>query len=184
MLAVLAVMLSVTIGRPAEAERWADLIDRWQYQDAARTEDPAAEAWAAFRRAVLCRHGIEQMRADADEAVRRFAAADMAVADIPLMQGMAQILSGDLDHGDASFEKMLRPTEEARAPDLLAIALCQRSLVAMARREWDRAGVLAGQAGATLRQAGLEERWATSLVCGVQARAALHDGDVRAARPS
>jgi LuxR family transcriptional regulator, maltose regulon positive regulatory protein len=50
----------------------------------------------------------------------------------------------------------------------------------MGRREWDRAGVLAGQAGATLRQAGLEEHSATSLVCA--ARAALHDGDVRAAR--
>ena len=60
-------------GRPAEAERWADVVDRWQSGDAARPDDPAAEAWAALLRACLCRHGVEQMRADADEAVRRCA---------------------------------------------------------------------------------------------------------------
>ena len=182
MLAVHASILSAAIGRPAEAERWADIVDRWQYHDAARPEDPAAEAWAALLRAVLCRHGIEQMRADADEAARRFAAAGMAAAAIPLAQGIAQLLSGDLEHGDASFEKTINYQAEARAPDVLTAALCERSLVAMGRHEWDRAGALAGQAGAALRQAGLDESYVTSLVCAVQARAALHDGDVPAAR--
>ena len=74
MAAVLAALVSAVTGRPAEAERWADVVDRWQYEDAARPDDPSAEAWAALLRAVLCRRGVEQMRADADEAVRRFAA--------------------------------------------------------------------------------------------------------------
>jgi LuxR family maltose regulon positive regulatory protein len=71
--AVLASLLSVLTGRPAEAERWADAVDRWQYGDPARPGDPSAEAWAAVLRALLCRGGAGQMRADADEAVRRFA---------------------------------------------------------------------------------------------------------------
>jgi LuxR family maltose regulon positive regulatory protein len=141
-LAVHASILSVTIGRPGDAERWADVVDRWQYHDPARPEDPAAEAWAAVLRALLCRRGIEQMRADADEAARRFAAAGMATAAIPVAQGIAQVLSGDLDHGDASFEEALRYKAQVRAPDVLAAALCERSLVAMARGEWDRRGSL------------------------------------------
>ena len=64
MLAAGAAFISETMGRPAEAERWADVVDRWQDQDAARPEDPATEAWAAVLRANLCRRGVEQMRAD------------------------------------------------------------------------------------------------------------------------
>ena len=65
---------------------------------------------------------------------------------------------------------------------IVALALCERSLVAMARGDWGRAEVLAGQARAVLRRAGIEESYATPLVCAVQARAALHRGDVPAAR--
>ena len=77
MAAVLAALFCALTGRPVEAERWADAVDRWQYGDPARPGDPSAEAWAAVLRALLCRRGVEQMRADADEAVRRFAAAEL-----------------------------------------------------------------------------------------------------------
>ena len=74
MVAVLAGLLSTAAGRAAEAERWADVVDRWQYGEASGPDDPAAEAWAAVLRAVLCGRGVKQMRADADEAARLFAA--------------------------------------------------------------------------------------------------------------
>jgi LuxR family maltose regulon positive regulatory protein len=60
--------------------------------------------------------------------------------------------------------------------------LAERSLVAMARGEPGPAEVFAGQARAALHQAGVEESYATPLVCAVQARAALRRGDVPAAR--
>src|SRR5580693_2597498 len=69
MVAVMASMISAMTARPVDAERLADAVDRWQYGDPARPGDPSAEAWAALLRAVLCRRGAEQMRADADEAV-------------------------------------------------------------------------------------------------------------------
>jgi LuxR family transcriptional regulator, maltose regulon positive regulatory protein len=47
MLAVQAADLAAQTGRPAEAERWADAVDRWQYQDGTGPRDPSAEAWAA-----------------------------------------------------------------------------------------------------------------------------------------
>jgi LuxR family maltose regulon positive regulatory protein len=52
----------------------------------------------------------------------------------------------------------------------------------MARSDWGRAEVLAGQADAVLRGAGIEESYARPLVSAVQARTALHRGDVPAAR--
>ena len=86
------------------------------------------------------------MRADADEAVRRFAAGSFVTPAPALMQGIARILCGDLEGGDVSLEDAVSVGEEAGAPEDLAVALCERSLVAMARSQWDRAEVLAGRA--------------------------------------
>ena len=180
--AVLASLLSALTGRPVEAERWADAVDRWQYGDAARSDDPSAEAWAALLRTLLCRRGAKQMLADADEAVRRFAAESFVTPAPALLQGIARILCGDLDGGDLSLEDAVNIGEEADAPDDLAVALSERSLVAIARSEWDRGEVLAERARTVLRRAGIEESYATPLICGLRARAAMHRGDVPAAR--
>ena len=182
MAAVLASLFSALTGRPVDAERWADAVDRWQYGDPARPDDPSAEAWAALLRAILCRRGHEQMRADADEAVRGFAAGSFVTPAPALLQGIARILCGDLDGGDLSLEDAVSVGEEADTPDDLAVALCERSLVAMARNQWDQAEVLAGRARAVLRQAGSEESFVTPLICALRARAAMHRGDVPAAR--
>jgi LuxR family maltose regulon positive regulatory protein len=181
MAAVLASVVSAVTGRPTEAERWADIVDRWQFGDGARPDDPPAEAWAALVRAVLCRGGVMQMRADADEAVRRFAAEGIMAPIGWLCQGLARTLSGDLDGGDASFADAVIIATEAGAPEGLAEALSERSLVAIARGEWSRAEVLADQAQSTLRQAGIEDSYATTLVCAVAARVALHRGEVQTA---
>jgi LuxR family maltose regulon positive regulatory protein len=114
--------------------------------------------------------------------VRRFAAQSFVTPAPALLQGLARVLSGDLDGGDVSFEDAVSVAEETGAPDDLAVALCERSLVAMARSEWSRAEALAAHARSVLRRAGLEESFATPLVCAVQARAAMHRGDVAAVR--
>ncbi len=182
MAAGLASVVSAVTGRPAEAERWADIVDHWQSGDGPRPDDPPAEAWAALVRAVLCRGGVKQMRADADEAVRRFAAEGIMAPIASLCQGLARVLSGDLDGGDVSFSGAVVIATEAGAPEGLAEALSERSLVAMARGEWSRAEDLAEQARGTLRRAGIEDSYATTLVCAVAARAALRGGDVPTAR--
>ena len=182
MLAAQAAFLFWTAGPPAEAERWADVVDRWQNRDGARPDDPPAEAWAAALRASLCRRGVEQMRADADEAVRRLAKENIVAPLAPLMQGVARVLCGDLDGGDACLEDAASIGEEVGAHEILATTLCERSLVAIVRGEWGRAEGLAGQARSVLCRAGLEDSWATLLVCVVQARSALHRGDLLAVR--
>jgi LuxR family maltose regulon positive regulatory protein len=182
MAAVLAALLSALTGRAAEAERWADAVDRWQYGDTARPDDPSTEAWAAMVRALLCRHGAERMRADADEAVRRFATESFVIPTHKLVQGIARVLSGDLDGGDASLDDAASIAEQVGAREDLVAALCERAQVAITRGEWDRAEALSGQARTALRRARREESWATPLVCAVQARAALHRADLPAVR--
>jgi LuxR family maltose regulon positive regulatory protein len=170
------------MGRPVDAERWADAVDRWQYGDPARPDDPTAEAWAIMVRAVLCRRGVERMRADANEAVRRFRAGSFLTPTPALMQGIARVLCGDLEGGDASLEDAVRVGEQVGSPEDVAVGLCERSLVAMARSQWDWAEALAGQARTVLRRAGLEESFATPLISALRARSAMHRGDIAVAR--
>lgn len=122
------------------------------------------------------------MLADADEASRRFAAHGTVTAGPALLQGLAKVLSGDPDKGDASLADAVRIGEGTGAHEVLAAALSERSLLAMARGEWGRAQALAAHAGTALSQAGIEASYVTPLVCAVQARAALHGGDIPAAR--
>jgi LuxR family maltose regulon positive regulatory protein len=180
MTAVLAALFSAPMGRAVETERWADAVDRWQYGDPARPDDPSAEAWAALMRALLCRRGAEQMRADADEAVRRFAAESFVTPTPALQQGIARILCGDLDGGDSCLEDAVSVGEQIGSPEHVAIGLSERSLVAIACSEWDRAEVFAGQAHTVLCRAGTEESYATPLVSAVRARTAMHRADLPA----
>ena len=180
MTAVLAALFSAPMGRPVEAERWADAVDRWQYGNPARPDDPTVEAWAALMRALLCRHGAEQMRADADEAVRRFAAESFVTPTPALQQGIARILCGDLDGGEVSLEDAVSAGEQIDLPEHVAVGLCEQALLAMARSQWDRAEALAERAGTVLRRAGIEESYATPLICAVRARTALHGADLPA----
>jgi LuxR family maltose regulon positive regulatory protein len=182
LVATQAAFLSAAIGRPVEAERWADQVDFWQYGDTVRPNDPVTEAWAAALRASLCRRGARQMRADADEAVRRFAAEEIMTPSPAFYQGVARVLCGDLDGGEASFEIAVRLGEQADAHEIRAGALCEQSLVAMSRAQWGRAGALVGRARAAMQPAEVEESYVTPLICAAQARVAVHRGDSTAAR--
>ena len=177
MVAVWASVLAATAGRSAEAERWADVVDRWESRDETRTDDPA-EAWAAVLRALVCRRGVKQMLADADEAVRRFGTAGIAAPVAGTCRGLALLLSGDPQSADMCFEEVLSGGGDIGAPDVLADTLCERSLLAIARGDWSSAEAFASQARICERQAGIQEM----LVCAVQARVALHRGDVATAR--
>ena len=173
--AAYASILAMVTGRAADAERMAYAVDRWRSQNVARARDHHIEGLAAMLSALLCRSGVEQMHADADEAARQYAAAGIVTPLAGLLQGIARILAGDLDSADVVFDEAVRAGQEIGMPDAIADILCERSLVAMARNQWNQAEALAGQARSLLDQAGLEE----AAVCAVQARVALHRGDAR-----
>ena len=182
MVTALAALIYAWMGRPAEAARWAGAVDRWDQGNPVRPDRGAIEAWAALVRAFACQHGIAQMRIDADQAVRRFHEAGIVTGAAALLQGIARITSGDLDGGDAALADAARLGQQAGTDGIAAEAMAVRSLAAMARGDWIRAEDLAGQARATLHLAAEEDSYIAPLVCAAEARAAIHRGDVEAAR--
>jgi LuxR family transcriptional regulator, maltose regulon positive regulatory protein len=184
-IAVLGEVLCAMTGRPAEAERLAEMVDRWQYGGTHRLDDnlDKSAAPAALVRAMLCRHGVEQMRSDAEEAVRLFGPGNgVGRVASTLYLGMAHLLLGDLQAADMAFDDVISAAERADTPVSLAIALSERSLVSRARGEWEQAQAFAEWAGALKDQPGIKDTYCAPLVRAAQARAAWHRGEARAVR--
>ena len=99
-----------------------------------------------------------------------------------LLQGIARVLSGDLDGGDASLEDAVSVGEEVGAHEILARRAVRTVAAGDGTRRMEpgrgprRPGTHRCCAGPGSRRATL------ALVCAVQARAAMHRGDVPAAR--
>ena len=182
MVTALAALIYAWLGRPAEAERWMDAVDRWQDEKSIPPGDAPFRAWAALDQAFMCRHGVERMLADADQAARAFSAAGVATGAPALLQGIARILSGDRSGGEGFLADAVRLGQETDTRDIAAAALAEWSLTAMARGDWTRAEELAARARMMLRLAGAEESYFAPLVYAVQARAAIYRGDVATAR--
>src|SRR5260370_2866251 len=100
------------------------------------------------------------MRADAGEAVGRFAVQSFVTPAPAFLQGIARVLSGDLDGGDASLEDGVSVGEQVGAHEDVALALCERSLLAIARSDWGRAETFAGQPRNAFRRPGIRESYA------------------------
>ena len=94
---------------------------------------------------------------------------------------LAPVLSGDLNGGGTSFD-VISAREQAAVHEVLVVALCEQALMAMTHSRWSQAEALAEEARAVFRGAGVQTSYAIPLVCAVQARTALHRGDVPAAR--
>ena len=73
-------------GRPEAAERWALAVETAQFEGPMPDGSPL-EAWAATVRALLCREGVEQMRADAELALSHLPASSQWHPVSVLMQG-------------------------------------------------------------------------------------------------
>jgi len=93
---------------------------------------------------------------------------------------VAPVVSSDLDGGDTSFDVI--SAREQAVHEVLVVTLCEQALMAMTHSRWSQAEVLVGEARTVFHRAGVQKSYAIPLICAVQARAALHRGDVPAAR--
>ena len=109
---------------------------------------------------------------------REFLTRTAVAAAAALFQGIARVLSGDLDGADASFQDAVQAGEQLGTPESTAQALTERSLLAMARNQWSQAEALAEQASAVSGRSKVKD----ALLGAVLARSALHRGDHPAVR--
>jgi LuxR family transcriptional regulator, maltose regulon positive regulatory protein len=180
--AVLAAMVPAMTGNPADAERRAGIAERGNTAAARPDGSSAAEPRLALLRALLCRDGVDQMRADAELAAKTMAAGSFWRASSLLFLGMAHLMAGDPDQADAVFEDQIAEALAAGGTIGVSIALSQRSLLAMATGAWDLGKRHLSQAQAVARETNIEDYPAVTIMHAAAARMALHQADRPCAR--
>ena len=180
--AVLAAALSAVTGKAAEADRWAKTAERGAAVARLPDGSSSIEPWLALIRALLCREGAKQMRADAELAASTIAAGSFWRATPILLQGMAHLMAGEADRADVFFEDTVAEARAAGGATDACVALAERSLLAMARGTWDLAEWHLAEARSVAREAHLEDYPPVTIMYAAAARMAQHGADRPRAR--
>jgi LuxR family transcriptional regulator, maltose regulon positive regulatory protein len=181
LIALQGAFLQVLAGEPDDIERWAAAAERAL---AARTlaQSGAMEPWTALLRALLCRDGVDRMRADAEAAVAGLAPGSPWSATALLLKGVAHVLAGEAHRADPILADAAEVATQIGALPIAAAALAQRSLIAVARHDWIQAETLAERGLQIARAGQLNDYEMSPLLHAVAARTAVRRGDVSQAR--
>jgi LuxR family transcriptional regulator, maltose regulon positive regulatory protein len=121
------------------------------------------------------------MGADAELALALAPTGSAWQASAQLLLGISRLLAGQLDEADRCMADAAEVGGDAGV-DTAALALTDRSILAMARGDWRQAADLAERARAGARRSWLEQYPSGALLFAVTARLAIHRGDVPRAR--
>jgi LuxR family transcriptional regulator, maltose regulon positive regulatory protein len=134
------------------------------------------DGWRALLRAKLCRHGVAQMRADAELALTLIPTGSLWRAPAQLLLGIAHLLAGDLGVADRLVAEAVEVAQDAGATVAATVALAERALLAIGRRDWQAAETLVEQARSVVAGAHLEECVTSLVLYAAGARVAIHRG--------
>jgi LuxR family transcriptional regulator, maltose regulon positive regulatory protein len=174
--AVLGAWVQALGGHAAAAERWADAAERGSYTGVLPDGSASIEGWRALLRAKLCRHGVTQMRADAEQAVELLAVGSLWRAPAQLLLGISQLLAGDLSVADRALAKAVEVALDTGATVAASVALAERAILAIGRQDWGNAETLVEQARTVVDEAHLEACVTSLMVHAAGARVAAHHG--------
>ena len=180
--AVLGALLATTWGRPAVAERRAEVADHAGYEGTLPDGSPLVDSWLALLRAQQCRRGVARMRGDAELALRTIAPGSPFRVSARLLVATSHVLTGDVDEADELFAEVVEEGVDAGAVDDAAVALSQRAALACARGAWAEADEFAAEALRLVHRFGIEAYPTSAFVAAVAARVALRHGETQRAR--
>ncbi|MET0765162.1 MAG: LuxR C-terminal-related transcriptional regulator [Blastococcus sp.] len=185
-IAALAAYLCALTGRPAAADRWADLAERWSGRLSVEDSDGAFAMWLTSLRGIMCRSGVDRMRRDVEEGAGLVpgtgTTADTEYPMRAFLSGVAHLLLGEAETGEARLTDAMELTDESLRTPFFSAILAYRALVAMGRGEWNDAGALVERALSATRRGHTESHITSVLVFALGARVALYRGDLALAR--
>lgn len=158
------------IGRTEDADRWADALPP-------DTPNPVAKVLFAM----LARHGVDQIRADAQAAIQVKSPNPTWQAAALVMAGLADLWDGDIDRADALFDRAVMVGERMGLPAITR-ALGGRAVIAADRGEWDDASGHVTRSLDLIRERGLERYSTSGLTFAIATRCAVHQGQIELAR--
>jgi LuxR family maltose regulon positive regulatory protein len=185
-IAAVAAEICALTGRPAAADRWADRAERWAGRPSARDGAQAFAMWLTTVSALMCRHGVEQMRSDLDDANRHIPGAGSAVdTEYPMrlfLSGVANLLLGDAETAEVRLTDAAELIADTQRAPLLSVTLAYRGMIALDRGDRSAGEALVERALEVARRGHAESFITSLLVFSLAARVALHRREVARGR--
>jgi LuxR family maltose regulon positive regulatory protein len=167
-------------GRAEEADRWLHAAERGV---ASRRKGVAAvRPQIAVMRAAMCAEGPAKMQADAASAVAKLGKDDLWRPAALLVQGAAALLLGDSDGADPIFAEAVERAARIGSTETHAVAVGERSLIAVARDDARAADALAEEAWRVVDDGELGSYPTSALALAASARSRLRLGQWDQAR--
>jgi LuxR family maltose regulon positive regulatory protein len=182
-IAVHGALTFALLGRSSEAERWAAAAERGS-PEGVLPDGSTMQSSLAYLRALLARHGIEEMRRDAEASWSGLSPSSPYRATILHTEGVAYLLEGEGAQADPIFARAFDEAIRAGAEPLAAMVLAERGIVAIERDDWREAEAFAAQAQPFLHGGDFDDYWTSALVYAWLARVSVHRGDVASAQTS
>jgi LuxR family transcriptional regulator, maltose regulon positive regulatory protein len=176
--AMLGAWIQALGGHAAAAERWADAVEGGSYEGLLPDGSASIEGWRALLRAKLCRHGVSQMRTDAELALTLIPVGSLWRAPAQLLAGISRLLAGDLGVADDVLAEAVEVAQDSGATLAASVALAERAILAIGRQDWRDAEALVEQARSVVGRAHLEACVTSVVVYAAAARVAIHQGDL------
>jgi LuxR family transcriptional regulator, maltose regulon positive regulatory protein len=175
--AMLGAWVQALGGHAAAAERWADAAERGSYEGML-PDGSSIDGWRALLRAKLCRHGVNQMRADAEQALSLIPVGSLWRAAAQLLVGISHLLAGDQSGADDLLAEAVEVAQDTGATVAASVALAERAILAIGRQDWRAAEIMVEQARSVVGNAHLEDFVTSVVLYAVAARVAIHHGKV------
>jgi LuxR family transcriptional regulator, maltose regulon positive regulatory protein len=176
--AMLGAWIQALGGHAAAAERWADAAERGSYEGMLPDGSACIAGWRALLRAKLCRHGVRQMRADAELALTLIPVGSLWRAPAQLLLGIAHLLAGDHAVADRAVAEAVEAAQDTGATVAASAALAERAILAIGRQHWRDAETLVNQARSVVAGAHLEQCVTSLVLYAAGARVAIHHGNL------
>jgi LuxR family maltose regulon positive regulatory protein len=165
------------LGRPGAVERWAAAAEEAAVSGVLPNGD-SADSILSFMRAVLCRHGVTQMRRDATAALDGLSPASPHRWAMLHIEGISYLLEGDPVKADSLLAHAADVAAASTAAPAVALTLAERATAAIVRRDWPAAETLSDQALKIVTHGQFDSYWTSALVYASGARIAAHRGDL------
>ena len=179
--AVHGALIFALLGRPAWTEWWAAAAER--ASSTGQLPDGSTMAsYLAYLRALLCRDGVQEMRRDAQIGWEGLSPLSPYRATMRYTEGLSHLLEGDLETADPILAHAFDAATSMGAAPLAAVVLAERCSIAVGRGDWPAAVTLAELALAIVQDGEFDDYWTSALVYAWAARAAIHLGNLAAAR--
>ena len=168
-------------GQTVAADHGFDAAERGSFAGTL-PDGSTVQGYRALLAALLCRDGVDRMRADVEAGQAGLSPGSFWWAGALVLEGLSYLLVGEVDQADPILAHAVEVGIQVGALPAASVALAERCLVAIERRDWHQAESFVDRARTIVENGRLDNYVPITLVYAVAARTAAHRGEAQRAQ--